>query len=125
MLLDLIKKITININTETEEVIIFSDNKYVTKMINESDLILSDTIQDVSSIIISIRDELKNSLLHCKIEYTKGYPKKIETFKTNPGAFLMKWYNKEARITRINNRMSASNNITNYNELILSYQEAL
>lgn len=70
------KKIIININTVIEEIIIFSDNKYVTKMINKPDLTLSDTVQDTSSIIISIRDKLKYSSLHYKIEYTKGYSKK-------------------------------------------------
>jgi len=38
MILDLIKKTTINIDTIIEEVVIFSNNKYVTKIINKSDL---------------------------------------------------------------------------------------
>ena len=65
---------------------------------------------------------MKHSLLQIKIEYIKGYPKRNETFKTNPGTFLMKHCDKEARITRINNRTSASNNIMNHSKIMLSYQ---
>ena len=44
MILDLIKKIITNIDTVIEDVVIFSNNKYVTKMINKLDLTLSNKV---------------------------------------------------------------------------------
>ena len=90
IILDLVKTITIHIENLIEVVVIHIDNKFVAKMINKLNLTLSNAVQDVASIIISIRDELQNSLLYCRIEYIKGYPKRNKIFENNLEAFLIK-----------------------------------
>jgi hypothetical protein len=62
-MLVLIKTIVARISQCNLDIIAFTNNSFVAKMINKEELTLCDAIQDVIGIIIQIRAEIKKSLL--------------------------------------------------------------
>ena len=67
------------------------------QLVNKIEWTISNAVQDMASIIIEIRMIIKASRVQFIIKYTKGYPKYYETFEDNPGVFLIRKCDQEAR----------------------------
>ena len=70
-------------------------------MINKDELILYDAVQDIMGIIIQIRVEIKSSPLWIRVKYSNRKPKQNKRFEDNPGAFLIRQCNHQARKVRV------------------------
>ena len=55
---------------------------------------------DRVSSLSEIKSVINNSLIKYNIEYAKGHPSKVESFKQNSPSFMMKQYNLKSRLTR-------------------------
>jgi len=121
-MLVLIKMIIARILQCNLDIIAFTDNSFVVKMINKEELILCDAIQDTIGIIIQIRAEIKKSLLQIRIEYSNGKLKRNERFEDNPGPFFIRKCNKEATGVREENHTNeVITNLPEYGIAILLY----
>ena len=123
-MLVLIKTIVARISQCNLDIIAFTNNSFVAKMINKEELTLCDAIQDVIGIIIQIRVEIKKSLLWIRVKYSNGKPKRNEKFEDNLWAFLIRKCNKEARgVKEENHTNEVKTNLSEYGTAILLCQD--
>ena len=90
IILVLIRKIINRIQQSSNDIVAFTNNSFIAKMINKDKLILCNAVQDAIGIIIQIRVEIKSSLLRIRVKYSNGKPKQNKRFENNPGALLIR-----------------------------------
>jgi len=90
-LLDLIKQIVQKTKSiPSGEIVVYSDNKYIIKKINNPAHKESDVTGDAGATITAIKEEINKATISILIEYANNKPRPGKTFSQQPGAVLIK-----------------------------------